>query len=124
MKMYTQNEIKLLQIDKKYRNAEEDRFCLVTMPFRDLTKQDVENQAKFCVLQVLDTYRDKKINSNDANRIINKIDALLYAHDMLGSQRIIEKLNKEIIEEELRLPYFNSLVIECDDLNDDFKSAN
>lgn len=124
MKMYTQNEIKLLQIDKKYRNAEENRFCLVTMPFRDLTKQDVENQAKFCVLQVLDTYRDEKINSNDANRIINKIDALLYAHDMLGSQRIIEKLNKEIIEEELRLPYFNSLVIECDDLNDDFKSAN
>lgn len=121
MKMYTQKEIKLLQLDKAYRTAEQDRFCLVTMPFRDLTKKDVENQAKFCVLQVLDTYREDKIDSHEANRIINKIDALLYSCDMLGNDRIIVKLNKEIIEEELRMPYFNSLVIECDDLNAGFE---
>lgn len=119
--MYTIDEIKQLQIDEDFFISEGDRFCLVSPKGKELTGQIMENQAKFCVLQTLSAYKDKKINKNQANFIIDKIDSFVYSVDMLGVEKVIEKLNKEIVEDELHIPFFNSICIDCDDLYASFE---
>ena len=114
--MYTIDEIKQLQWDEEFFISEGDRFCLVSPKGKELNGQIMENQAKFCVLQTLRAYKDGKVNKNQANFIIDKVDTIVYGVDMLGVKRVIEKLNKEVIEEELHIPFFNSICIDCDDL--------
>lgn len=120
MSLYTMDDIVRLQMDDSFRESEGDRYCLVGLQGRELSKKDLSNQANFCILQTINAYKEKKINNNDANRIINKIDALVYSEDMLGVKRVIEKLNNEIVEEELHIPHFNSLCILCGELYDTF----
>lgn len=119
--MYSINEIQRLQYDDDFREREGDRYCLISVYNRELTPRDVDNQANFCILQVINAYKDKYISKTEANRILNKIDAFIYGKDMLGIQRTIEKLNKEIIEEELHIPHFYSLCVVCDELYDSFQ---
>lgn len=119
--MYTIDEIKQLQLNEEFYISEGDRFCLVSPQGKELNGQIMDNQAKFCVLQTLSAYKDGKIDKNQANYIIDKIDTIIYAVDMLGIEKVIDKLNKEVIEEELRIPFFNSICIDCDDLYASFE---
>lgn len=119
--MYTMDEIVRLQTDTEFRIDEGDRFCLVAADYREIDETTVSNQAKFCVLQTINGYKDGSLTKDQANYIINKIDAIVYSIDMLGAKRVIEKLNNEVIGEELCTPHFNYLCIECDELYASFK---
>ena len=119
--MYNIEEIKRLQIDEDFFIDEGDRFCLVSPLGREITSQIISNQAKFCVLQTLSAYKENKIDKKRANFIINKIDAIVDSIDLLGCQRVVEKLNNEIINEELQVPHFNYICILCDELYASFK---
>ena len=122
--MYSMSDIKRLQLDDDFYQSENDKYCLVSFSYiteQVLTKVDLKNQANFCVLQTIRAYKEEKIDKNRANFILNKIDALEYSEDMLGVEATINKLNKEIIGEELHIPFFNSLCVECGDLFDSFK---
>lgn len=118
MTLYTMDDILRLQTSDEFRYSEGDKYCLVSIQGYELSMEDLSNQANFCILQVINAYKDKKIDKNNANRILNKIDALVYSEDMLGVNRVIQKLNKEIIEEELHIPHFNSLCVLCRDIYD------
>ena len=118
--MYTMNEIIRLQNDEDFLEQELNRFCLVEKKTEKIDSTIVSNQAKFCVLQVIGDYKQNKITRERANYIINKVDAIIYAEDMLGSQRIVEKLNKEVIGDELYVPFFDAVCIECGKLYDSF----
>lgn len=122
--MYSISDIQRLQLDDEFYQEQNDKYCLVS--FNSITKQllndvDLENQVNFCVLQTIRAYKEEKIDKNRANFILNKIDALEYSKNMLGVSSIIEKLNREIIGDELHIPFFNSLCVRCDDLYDSFK---
>lgn len=119
--MYTMSEIRRLQLDEEFRIDEGDKFCLVRPEGTEITTHIVNNQAKFCILQTINAYKEHIINKDKANFIINKIDAILYGIDMLGNKKVIEKLNKEIIGEELFTPHFNYLCVSCDDLYANFE---
>ena len=116
--MYSIEDIHRLQFDNKYFIEEGDKYCLVSLFGKELSQKDLKNQANFCILQIIRAYKENKIDKNTANHLINKVDALEYSEDMLGPERCIQKLNKEIIEDSLNIPFFNSLCVLCDDLYD------
>ena len=122
MKMYSINQIQRLQLDNEFYEEENEKYCLVSLQGKILTNTDVSNQANFCILQTLKAYKEEKIEKNYANFLINKIEAIEYSIDMLGAETVIKKLNKEIIEEELHIPFFNSLCVRCDDIYVGFES--
>lgn len=120
MTLYTMDDIIRLQMDDAFRESEGDKYCLINLIGQELSKQDLNNQANFCILQTINAYKENKIDKNNANRIINKVEAFVYSEDMLGITRVIEKLNKEIVEEELHIPHFHSLCVLCGELYDAF----
>lgn len=121
MNMYSKSEIERLKLDKEFLTQEGDKYCLVNLyQGHRLTNKDVHNQANFCVIQSVLAYMDKKITLDKFNKIIDKIDLFVYANDLLGARKAIEKLNQEVIEEELHIPHFNALCVLCEDLYDSF----
>lgn len=120
MNMYSINEIKRLQMDESFYEEEGDKYCLVSLIGKTLTKKNIENQANFCILQVINALKKDYLTKEEANYLINKIDALEYSTDLIGPEKVIEKLNKEIIEEELHIPHFNSLCIICSEIYDNY----
>ena len=116
MTMYSIEEVKRLQWDEEFFNEEGDKYCLVSIIGKDINSTDVENQANFCILKIINALKKDYISDLEANHLINKVDALEYSTDLLGPKRIIEKINKEIIEDELHIPHFNSLCVFCGDI--------
>ena len=117
--MYSIEQIKEMQINEEYFIQEGDKYCLIKLiPKKTFTKEDVENQANFCILQIIKALKEEYITKEKANELLNKIDAFEFSVDMLGELRVIQKLNKEIIEDELHIPYFNSLCVLCSDVYD------
>lgn len=122
--MYSMPEIQQLQLDEDFYESENNKYCLVSLKYsrNNLTKMDLEHHSNFCVLQTIKAYKEKKIDKHQANFILNKIDALEYSVNMLGIETIIDKLNREIIGEELHIPFFDSLCILCEGLYVGFES--
>ena len=118
--MYSIEQIRRLQTDNDFYKEEGDKYCLVSLIGKDLSLKDVENQANFCILQIIRALKKDFITSKRANYLINKIDVLEYSVDMLGPEKIIQKLNNEIVQDELHIPHFNSLCVICDDLYDSY----
>lgn len=119
--MYTLDEIKRLQVNPEYYIDEGDRFCLIGIMGHELTETLAANHSKFCVLQILKAYKEKKIEANTANFLIDKVDAIYDSMDLLGAENVISKLSLEIIEEELHIPHFNYICVECETLYNDFQ---
>lgn len=117
MIMYSIEQIKRLQLDEEFFENEGDKYCLVSLIGKDLTPKDVENQANFCILQVINALKENYITPKKANDLINQIDVFEYSIDLLGPEKVIFKLNSEIIEEELHTPHFNSLCVVCDEID-------
>lgn len=120
MNMYSIEQIKRLQLDEDFYEQEGDKYCLVSLIGKDLTPNDVENQANFCILQIINYLKKDFLTGKKANYLINKIDAFEYSLDLLGPEKVIEKINKEIIEEELHIPHFNSLCVLCGEIYDSY----
>lgn len=120
--MYSLSEIRKLQLNNEFYEEETDKYCLVSLQNKYLKEEDLKNQANFCVLQTIRAYKEKKIDKFRADFILNKIDAIEYSEDMIGIDMAIQKLNKEIIGDELHIPFFNSLCVRCDDLYVSFES--
>lgn len=116
--MYSIEQVQRLQLDEEYLGLEEDKYCLVSLFGRKLTYADVENQCNFAVLQIIRALDNNYIDGATANTLINTLETYEFSKDMLGVENTINKINKEIIEGYLRIPYFNSLCIKCDDLYD------
>lgn len=121
MIMYSINDVKRMQQDEDYFFEQNERYCLISLSNRELDFDDVENQANFCILQTINAYKNGYLSPKDVNRIINKIDVFNYSKDLLGPDKVIDKLNKEIIEEELHTPHFNSLCIPMEEIYDSYK---
>lgn len=120
MTMYSISQIKELQINEDYLKQEEEKYCLVSLEGKTLTNEDVENQCNFCILQILNAYKKDYISSKKANDLINMVETFEYTTDLLGAEKTISKLNKEIITDNLNTPFFNSLCVLCEDLYDIF----
>jgi len=116
--MYSINDIQRLQTDEEFFIAENERYCLISLENKILTYDDVQNQCNFCILRIVRDYKNGFLDRDSANDLINKIDAFEYSKDMLGPDKVISKLNREIVQESLRVPYFNQLCVVCDDLYD------
>ena len=59
MKMYSISQIKKLQVDEDYYSAESNKYCLTQNFIKDnLTFQDVENHCNFCILRILNDYKN------------------------------------------------------------------
>ena len=121
MIMYSMRQIEKLQTDDEFFKKEGDKYCLVSLMGKTLSEKDVQNQANFCILQIIEAYKKNYLTKKKANFLINKIDALEYSVDMVGPKKVIYKMNKEIVEEELHIPHFNSLCIICDDIYDSYE---
>ena len=122
--MYSIEQVQRLQLDEEYLGLEEDKYCLVSLFGRKLTYADVENQCNFAILQIIRALENNYIDGATANTLINTLETYEFSKDMLGVENTINKINKEIIEGYLRIPYFNSLCIKCDDLYDYVRGAN
>lgn len=118
MIMYSMAEIKELQRNEEFRQEEGDKYCLVSIIGKDLTIKDVENQANFCILQIIDALKKNFITKSKANDLINMVDVFEYSTDLLGPEIVINKINREIIEAELHTSFFNSLCVLCNDFYD------
>lgn len=116
--MYSINDIQRLQTDENFYLNESEKYCLVSIDNKSLTFNDVQNQCNFCILRIVRDYKNGFLDRDSANSLINKIDAFEYSKDMLGPEKVISKLNREIIQESLHVPYFNQLCVVCDDLYD------
>lgn len=118
--MYSIEQIKELQRNQEYMHNEEEKYCLVSIQGKELTVKDVENQCNFCVLQILNAYKKEYISKKKANDLLNMVETFEYTVDLLGVEKTIQKLNKEIMIDNLNTPFFNSLCVLCDDLYDIF----
>lgn len=117
--MYSINDIQRLQLDENFYSEESNKYCLTQNFIKEnLTFKDVDNQCNFCILRILNDYKNGFLSKEEANDLINKIDAFEYSKDLLGAAKVIDKLNKEIVQDSLHLPYFNQLCVICDDLYD------
>lgn len=120
MNMYNMQQITELQKNDEFFKKEGDKYCLVSIMGKSLSEKDVENQANFCILQIIDAYKKNYLTPKQANDLINKVDVFEYSIDMLGPEKVIQKINKEIIEAELHIPHFNSLCVKCGDIYDSY----
>lgn len=120
MIMYSIEQIKELQKNDKFFQEEGDKYCLVSLLGKPLSVKDVSNQANFCILQIIDAYKKNYLDMKKANDLINKVDVFEYSADLLGPEKVIYKMNKEIIEKELHIPHFNSLCIICGEIYDSY----
>lgn len=116
--MYSMNEIHRLQTDEEFFIQENEKYCLVSLDGKDISLDDVKNQCNFIILTIITHLKRNFINPIKANRLIEELDALEYSASLIGFERTIKKINKEIVEGQLRTPYFNQLCIVCDDLYD------
>ena len=118
--MYSIDDVKRLQKDNDFFYEEGEKYCLISYQGRDLSLDDVENHCNFCIFQTIDAYKKGFLTPKDVNRIINKIDVFNYSKDILGADKVIFKLNQEIIGEELHTPHFNSLCVPMEELYDSY----
>lgn len=120
MKMYSIEQIKKLQLDEAFLEEEGEKYCLVSIFGKPLSSKDVENHANFCILQIINALKKNYITGKKANDLINMVDVFEYSLDLLGPEKIIIKMNREIIEEELHIPHFNSLCVLCGEIYDSY----
>lgn len=113
--MYTFDEIILLQTNNEFYESENDRLCLIRKT-KEVSSEVISNQAKFCVLQTIKGYKEGNLSRDEANNVINKIDAIYYGRDLLGNEKTFNKLNNDVINDELGTPFFNLMCVECDSL--------
>lgn len=116
--MYSIKDVNRLQTDNEFFKKENEKYCLVSLKGKTLTLKDVENQCNFCILTILTHYKRGFIDAHKANFLINELEVFEYSADLLGTERVIEKINSEIISQELNTPFFNQLCVLCDDLYD------
>lgn len=116
--MYSISQIQELQRNQAYFEDENEKYCLVSLQNKELNYKDVENQCNFCILRIINDYKRGLLSSQDANSLINKIETFEYMKDFLGPLKTIHKLNSEVVQEGLHLPFFNQLCVVCSDLYD------
>lgn len=116
--MYSISDVNRLQTDDEFFKSENEKYCLVSLRGKQITLKDVENQCNFCILTILTHYKKGFIEGHQANHLINVLETFEYSVDLLGPDTVINKINKEIISEQLNTPYFDQLCVLCDDLYD------
>lgn len=111
--MYSRQTLDLLMIKNDYYYDECEKYCLLEPQNAFYTTDTLHAHANFIILYAVGAYKEHKIQEYELNSIYDKIEALLYAEDMLGIKRIIEKLNKEILEDLLNETNFHYICVRC-----------
>lgn len=116
MKKLTLDDIRQLQINPQYLDTMAEDICLVEFDPQLVNNKTFVVHTNFIMIEILLALRKDFIDKNMANHLLNKVDALFDSTDVLTMERIIEKLNIEIVQDMLGVPYFHKIAILCDDL--------
>lgn len=109
-------EIKRLQYDPDYLLEVSESICLIEFDADRINQRVFTTHINFVIVQIIISLNKEFIDGRLANHLLNKVDALFDSTDMLSFERIIQKLNSEIVEDMLGMPYFNKMAVMCDDL--------
>lgn len=94
---YDRNEIIRLKFDKTFRKKEEDRFLLSKKD--TITEDDMVVFFNFIILCSVTFFREKRIDENACDKIIDKADGYFFAmQDGLFNVDQLYKKFKEIME--------------------------
>lgn len=94
---YNRNEIIKLKFDKVFRKNEENKFLLTNK--KDITEDDMIIFFNFIVLCSISFFREKTIDENTCDKIIDKADGYLFAlQDGLFNVDQLYNKFKEIME--------------------------
>lgn len=116
MNKFSVQDVKNLQYHGDVLDELVERICLVEFDPQLVNEQNFIVHTNFIMLEILLYLRNDFLDKTTANHLLNKVDALYDSVDMLSMERIIQKLNSEIVEDMLGIPYFNKIAIKCDDL--------
>lgn len=111
--MYSRQDVTLLTIKNDYYYNECEKYCLLSPEKAFYTIDILHTHANFVILYAIGQHREHIIQEYELNSIYDKVEALLFAEDMLGIKRVIEKLNKEILEDLLHESDFNYVCVRC-----------
>lgn len=116
MNKLTIEEIKKLQYDPSFLSEVSESICLIEFDSDRINQRTFISHVNFVILQIIISLKKDFIDNGLANHLLNKVDALYDNTDLLPYERIMQKLNTEIVEDMLGIPYFNKMAIICDDL--------
>lgn len=115
MKKYSLEDIKGFQYNQTALKEAIEHICLVEFESSLINDSIFTIHINFVILEILQALKKQYIDAKTANFLLNKVDALYSATDLLSQEIIIKKLNSEIIEDFLGVPYFNKLAVNCDE---------
>lgn len=110
------NIIKRMTVDPQYFIWVMKQFCLMDLKEDTQTNGFLTSHINFAIIEIIYCIHKRTITLEEAKRLIDKLEALESATDMLDSRQIIEKVNREIIEEKLGIKNFNKVGYICEDL--------
>lgn len=116
--MYSRETLVLLTIKDDLFYDECNKYGLLDI---NEMNEDLNNvivldwHVDFVILYAVAAYREHKIQESELYAIYDKIEALVYAEDMIGIEAVIKKINKEIVEEVLNESDFNYICVRCFD---------
>lgn len=120
---YNLDDIKGFQYNNMALEKAIDEICLVEFDADLINDITLDTHTNFIMLEILRALKKQYIDAKTANFLLNKVDALYSATDLLSQEKIIKKLNSEVIEEFLGVPYFNKLAVNCDQYFSNFSSS-
>lgn len=112
MTMYSRNYILQMMQNKDLYTKETQKYCLIKLS-SEVNKKDAINQINFSILRVVHDYNAGFLSKEDVYTIIDKVETYEYIIDLLGAKQVINKINKEILNDILSLENFDFLCIPC-----------
>lgn len=103
------NSHKRYQENKKYRVVEYNK---------NFARLYVYDHTDYVVLATLNALRNRYINKHECNKILDKIEGYYFAFEegLINSEKLCQKLNQEIMREELHQENWNHLGVFKDDI--------
>ena len=117
MKKLEVEDIHRMRADPAYLDEVYESMCLLEFNTEHVNEKNFIVHVNFVMVSILIALKKDYIGGSLANHLLNKVDALYDSTDMLPFERIIQKLNSEIVEDMLGVPYFNKIAIMCDEIN-------
>ena len=115
VRKYTIEDIKNLQYNQNILNDAINSICLLEFDSDLVNERTFIVHTNFVMLEILMALKKDFIDGVLANQLLNKVDALYDSTDLLSREVIIQKLNSEIIEGMLGVPFFNKIAVLCDE---------
>ena len=139
MILYSKGDISRFKINTKAFEEECEKYCICKKTDNFYTSDNLKTSANlkksdnlkisddlyildnlishsnFVILAAVNDLREGMIDDFEVYKIHDKIEALVYASDMLGIKKIIDKLNEEILWDLLNINMMEAIVVLCND---------